>query len=73
MNFTGRLRHCANSRGIPSGARTNAVRRVAAPTLTISKPRPDDWVTIHPDPSFHWESFWAYEKDNKFYLLMPAL
>ena len=58
---------------IPTAARNSEQRKQRAASLKIAKPRPDDWVTIHPDEAFRWENFWAYEKDKKFYLLSPAL
>lgn len=58
---------------IPAGARHSEQRKQLASALKITKPRPDAWVIIHPDESFRWENFWAYEKDKKFYLLTPTL
>jgi hypothetical protein len=58
---------------IPTAARNSEQRKQRAASLKIAKPRPDDWVTIHPDEAFRWENFWSYEKDKKFYLLSPAL
>lgn len=58
---------------IPAGARHSEQRKQLASTVKIAKPRPDAWVIIHPDEAFHWQNFWVYEKDKKYYLLSPSL
>ena len=58
---------------IPTGARHTEQRKRFTSNLTIIKPKADQWVRLHDDALFRWESFWAYEKDKNFYLLSPAL
>jgi hypothetical protein len=58
---------------IPTAARHTEQRKRYSSDVRIAKPKPDAWVTIHPDQKFHWENLWAYEKDKSFYLLTPAV
>ncbi len=58
---------------IPAAARNTEQRKHRTSDVKIAKPRPDEWVRIHPDESFRWEGFWTYEKDKNFYLLSPAV
>ena len=58
---------------IPSAARNTEQRKHRTSDVKITKPKPDEWVRVHPDESFRWEGFWTYEKDKNFYLLSPAV
>ena len=58
---------------IPTATRHTEQRKRYTSDLKIKRPENDEWAVIHPDATFRWENIWAYEKDNKFYLLSPAL
>jgi hypothetical protein len=58
---------------IPTGARHTEQRKRHTSDLTITKPKADQWVLVHPDEAFRWEGFWTYEKDKSFYLLSPTV
>lgn len=57
---------------IPTGARHSEQRkRAAASALIVRRPNADEWVFVHPDPLFHWENFWCYEKDKTHFMVVP--
>lgn len=58
---------------IPTGARNTELRKRSTSNLVITKPKPDQWVRIHPDEAFRWEGFWTYERDKSFFLLSPTV
>lgn len=58
---------------MPVAARNSEQRRRLGSDLKIGKPEPDDWAFVHPNTEFHFESLWAYEKDDKLYLLHPSV
>ena len=43
---------------IPPHARISGQTRKYTADLKIGKPGPADWVRIHPDASFQWQSHW---------------
>src|SRR5690349_696160 len=58
---------------MPVAARNSEQRKKLGADLKIGKPRADDWAFVHSSKDFHFESLWAYEKDDKLYLLHPSL
>jgi hypothetical protein len=58
---------------MPVAVRNSEQRKKLGADLKIGKPRADDWAFVHSSKDFHFESLWAYEKDDKLYLLHPSL
>lgn len=71
QNITGPVLLDPKALRIPITSRNSEKRR--STNLNITKPKPDAWVAVHPHPAYHWQNFWAYEKDRKLYILDPTI